>query len=180
MRARFVNVDRETPSLFPADLRDWLPENPLIHFIVEAIERFDLISFKVNEMRSGRERYPSEIMAILLPYCYAMGLMSSQMIEDATYSDTAVRYICGNRAHPARNVFYRFRAKNWDKFEETFTKALMMAWEMGQLGMVYTWIDRYAKRHLSVGGIFTRDEANHPWLTETVRDSYLEESRRLV
>jgi hypothetical protein len=36
MSARYVNIDRETPMLLPPDLRDWLPENHLVHFILEA------------------------------------------------------------------------------------------------------------------------------------------------
>jgi len=38
MSERFVNIDRETPMLFPADMRDWLPEDHLVYFIIEAIE----------------------------------------------------------------------------------------------------------------------------------------------
>lgn len=29
----FVNVDRETPMLLPADLRQWVPEDDLMHFV---------------------------------------------------------------------------------------------------------------------------------------------------
>jgi hypothetical protein len=41
--------------LFPADLREWIPENHLVHFIVEAIEQLDVCGFKVNETGSGSE-----------------------------------------------------------------------------------------------------------------------------
>ncbi len=49
MGARFVNVDRETPMLFPVDMRDWIPENHPVHFIIEAVETLGLKSFQVNE-----------------------------------------------------------------------------------------------------------------------------------
>ncbi|MDR1588142.1 MAG: IS5/IS1182 family transposase, partial [Treponema sp.] len=48
MSARFVNVDRDTPLLFPADLREWIPENHLVHFIIEAVEQLDVSGLKVN------------------------------------------------------------------------------------------------------------------------------------
>ncbi|HRX57107.1 MAG: hypothetical protein R3F31_05095 [Verrucomicrobiales bacterium] len=32
MPARFVSVDRDTPMLLPPDLRDWVPEDDLVHF----------------------------------------------------------------------------------------------------------------------------------------------------
>jgi hypothetical protein len=39
MSERFVNIDGETPILFPVDMREWLPEDHLIHFVIEAIEQ---------------------------------------------------------------------------------------------------------------------------------------------
>jgi len=37
MAERFVEVDRNTPMLLPADLRDWVPEDDLVHFVLEAV-----------------------------------------------------------------------------------------------------------------------------------------------
>jgi hypothetical protein len=34
--------------LFPDDLRRWLPENHLVHFIIDAVEQMNLSSFRVN------------------------------------------------------------------------------------------------------------------------------------
>jgi transposase len=90
--------------MFPEDLRDWIPENHLVHFIIEAIEELDTRGFKVNRRGSGSEQYPPEMMLSLLLYCYATRRMSSRVIEEATYTDVAVRYICGNRAHPDHTV----------------------------------------------------------------------------
>ena len=35
MPARFVSIDHDTPMLLPPDLRDWVPEDHLVHFIME-------------------------------------------------------------------------------------------------------------------------------------------------
>jgi hypothetical protein len=32
MAEGFVEVDRKTPTLLPADLREWVPEEDLVHF----------------------------------------------------------------------------------------------------------------------------------------------------
>jgi transposase len=133
MCTRFVNVDRDTPLLFPADLREWLPEDHLVHFIIDAVEQLGVSGFKVNESGSGSEQYPPAMMVILLLYCYATGRMSSRVIEEATYSDVVVRYICGNRTHPDHSVVCRFRVENREGFKEVFTKVLIMAQEMGYL-----------------------------------------------
>ena len=37
MMERFVEVDRDTPMLLPADLRAWVPEDDLLHFVLEAV-----------------------------------------------------------------------------------------------------------------------------------------------
>lgn len=42
MGARFVSVDRDTPMLLPPDLRDWVPEDDLVHFVIEVVERLPL------------------------------------------------------------------------------------------------------------------------------------------
>ncbi len=34
MPARYVTVDRETPMLLPPDLRDWVPADHLLHFVI--------------------------------------------------------------------------------------------------------------------------------------------------
>ena len=39
MSIKFANIDRETRMLFPVDMRDCLPENHLVHFIIDAIEQ---------------------------------------------------------------------------------------------------------------------------------------------
>ncbi|MDR2094371.1 MAG: transposase [Treponema sp.] len=46
-------------------------------------------------------------------------------------TDVAVRYICGNTAHPDHRVICRFRTENREGFKEVFTKVLVMAREMG-------------------------------------------------
>jgi transposase len=117
-------------------LREWIPEDHLVHFIIEAVEQLDVRGFKVNNSGSGSEQYPPAMMVMLLLYCYATGRMSSRVIEGATYSDVAERYICGNRAHPDHTVICRFRSENREGFKELFTKVLIMAQEMGYLKKV--------------------------------------------
>ena len=49
-----VQVDRQTPFLMPQDLKDWLPENHIIHFIIDAVEAVSAnVSFHLNKRGSG-------------------------------------------------------------------------------------------------------------------------------
>ena len=119
--------------IFPPDLRDWLPEDSMVHFIIDAVEMLNLQSFIVNKRGTGSAQYPPSMMLSLLVYCYATGRFSSREIEKATYYDIAVRYICGGDKHPDHDTICSFRLKNREAFKEAFVKVLMMAQELGYL-----------------------------------------------
>ena len=93
MSTRFVNIDRDTPMLLPEDMRTWLPEDHLVHFVVDAVNQIDVSSFKVNNRGTGNEQYPPEMMLALLIYSYVTGRFGSRTIEAATYTDVALIYI---------------------------------------------------------------------------------------
>jgi transposase len=136
MSAQFVMIDRETPMLLPPDLRDWIPENGMVHFIVEAVDTLDIQKFSVNDRGSGSAQYPPSVLLSLLIYCYATGRFSSRVIEQATWYDVAVRYICGGDKHPDHDTICTFRTRNREAFKEAFVKVLMLAQELGYLKKV--------------------------------------------
>lgn len=133
MAAKFINIDRDTPMMFPPDLREWLPEDSMVHFIVDAVEMLDLQNFSINHRGSGSAQYPPSMMLTLLIYCYATGRFSSREIELATHHDIAVRYICGGDKHPDHDTINSFRSKNRTVFKEAFVKVLLLAQELGHL-----------------------------------------------
>ena len=138
MARRLKNVDRETPMLLPPDMRDWLPEDHIARFIVEAVESLRLEGFHINERGSGSEQYPPSVMEALLIYCYSTGVFSSREIEMATYTDVAVRYILGGDNHPDHDTICAFRVENRGLFADTFVKVLMLAQEQKHLKKVGT------------------------------------------
>jgi transposase len=138
MATRFVNLDRETPMLLPPDLRDWVAKDDLVRFILDAVETCELGSAKVNVRGSGSAQYPPAMMLALLIYCYANRLFSSRQIEQATYSQVSVRYLCGN-LHPDHDTVAAFRRENGPLLERCFLAVLQLAKELkafGQLGTV--------------------------------------------
>ena len=62
MKAKFVNVDRQTPLLLPQDMREWVPEDDMVHFVIEAVEGMHLKGLRVNERGSGSAQYPPSMM----------------------------------------------------------------------------------------------------------------------
>jgi len=129
MPARFVNIDRDTPLLLPPDLRQWIPENHLAHYIVDAVDSLPLTHLAVNERGTGDAQYPPRMMLSLLTYCYATGTFSSRAIEQATYTDVAVRFITGD-THPDHDTICAFRCQNKQLLAESFVQVLAMAREM--------------------------------------------------
>ena len=108
-------VNRDTPMMRPPDIRDCIPKDHIVHFIIEAVSIMDLKGFKVNTRDKGSEQYSPQMMFILLVYCYGTGRFRSSQIETATYSDVIVRYICGRDFHPDHDTICTFRCNNGKK-----------------------------------------------------------------
>jgi transposase len=154
MAERLVNVDRETPMLLPVDLRQWVPEDDLVHFVINAVETMNMSALAVNQRGSGSKQYPPRMMLALVIYCYANGLFGSRRIERATYRDVAVRYLTGD-THPDHDTICAFRRENGEAVKQAFVEVLRLAREMGLLkvGTVSvdgTHIKANASKHKSV------------------------------
>lgn len=129
MSTRYIPADRNQPLLLPPDLREWVPDDDLVHFVVEAVDTLDTGVFKVNVRGSGSPQYPPHMMLSLLIYCYANGMFSSRRIERATYRDIAIRYLTGN-THPDHDTVATFRRENFEAVAACFVHVLEMAQEL--------------------------------------------------
>ena len=138
--ATFLPYDRSQGFLLPPDLRDWIGEDDLVHFICAAVERVDIRAFKVNWRGHGKAQYHPRMMLALLIYCYANGIFSSRRIERATHRDVAVRYISADR-HPDHDTIATFRRDNLSAFTAAFADVLLMARELGLLKLGTVSID---------------------------------------
>jgi transposase len=118
--------------LLPVDLRDWVPEDDLVHFVIEATDRLPLSQFKVNERGTGSAQMPPHMMLALLVYCYCNGIFSSRKIERASYRDIAVRYLTGDH-HPDHDTIAKFRRENLGAVSAAFVEILMLARTLGML-----------------------------------------------
>ena len=56
--SKFIDCERNQAFLLPPDLRDWIPEDDLAHFVIEAVERVEMSAFKVNHRGTGSAQYP--------------------------------------------------------------------------------------------------------------------------
>ncbi len=139
---RYVNIDRDTPLLLPPDLRDWVPADHLVHFVIDAVEAIDTRAAPVNERGTGSEQYPPGLLLGLLVYSYATGMFSSRQIERASYENVAVRLLCAD-THPDHDTLCTFRRKNGPLLTHAFAQILELSARCGvrKVGQVTVAID---------------------------------------
>ena len=186
MAARFVNLDRRTPMFLPCDLREWLPGDHLVHFILDAVEQIPTGHFHVNHRGTGSEQYPPTMMLALLIYSYATGRFGSRTIEAATYNDVAVRYLCANH-HPDHDSICTFRRVNKAAFEAAFVTVLQLAHQLrltrvGTVSVDGTKIQANASKHAAVsyqraGELITRFQLEVAELTTRAETADVKEAK---
>ena len=132
MAKNFVSIDRDTPLLLPPDLREWVPANDPVHFVLEVTQQLPTSTFSVNPRGSGSAQYPPSMLLALLVYCYSRGIFSSRRIEEATYRDIGVRYLTGD-THPDHDTICAFRRANAAALQACFAHLITFAKELGLL-----------------------------------------------
>lgn len=118
--------------LLPPSIADWLDEDHLAWFVIDAVDQMDLGPFLAAYRADGRggAAYHPRTMLSLLVYAYAIGELSSRRIERACQTDIAFRVITGNQA-PDHTVIARFRQTHSDRFAHVFTQVLMLCAQAG-------------------------------------------------
>jgi transposase len=156
MATRFVSIDRDTPLLLPLNLRDWVPADHLVHFILDAVDALDLRQVKVNTRGTGSEQYPPHLLLALLIYSYATGTFGSRRIEQSTHDSVPVRLLTAD-THPDHDTLCTFRRENTALLTASFVKVLQLAQQLkllqfGQLTVAAdgTKVAAYASKHCAV------------------------------
>lgn len=139
MAKGFRPVDRDQRFLLPPDMREWLPADHLVWFVLDAVEGLDLAGFRARYKlgRAGRAAFDPKMMLTLLIYAYAVGQRSSRQIERLCDVDVAFRLICAQDA-PDHATIARFRAGHEQSLGDLFTEILALCARagMGRLGTV--------------------------------------------
>jgi transposase len=109
MAHNFIACDREQAFLLPPSLREWLPEDHLAWFVIEAVETMDLGEFYPITARTATAAPPMSprMMVALLLYAYATKQRSARGVERHCRPDVAYRVICANRV-PDHATIARF------------------------------------------------------------------------
>jgi transposase len=113
MAHNFLSCDRDQPMLLPPDLRDWLDDDHLVWFVIDAVSELDLEPFYAAYRTDGHGRaaHDPQMMVTLFAYAFAVGERSSRGIERRCREDVAFRVICANQA-PDHATIARFRVRH--------------------------------------------------------------------
>ncbi len=132
-------MDREQAFLLPPDMREWLPGDHLVWFVLDVVAGFDLAGFRGARRLggAGRAAYHPRMMVALLVYGYALGQRSSRQIERLCQVDVAFRIVCAQDV-PDHATIARFRAEHERALGELFEQVLLICARagMGRLGTV--------------------------------------------
>jgi transposase len=139
MAKGYRRVDRDQEFLLPPSMRDWLPEDHLVWFVIEVVERLGTSAFHTRARLGGvgRRGFDPDMLLCLFVYAMAHGVRSSRQIERLCHTDVAFRIICAQDA-PDHTVLARFRQDHEQAMQDLLTRTLVLAAELGmvRLGVV--------------------------------------------
>ncbi len=142
MSQNFLACDREQELLLPRSLREWLPDDHLAWFVIEAVEQMDLAAFFAvyRQDGHGRAAHDPAMMVALLLYAYATGRRSSRVIERARFDDVAVRVVAANQ-RPDHCTIARFRQRHETGLAGLFGDILALCADAGLVGVAVLAVD---------------------------------------
>ena len=132
MGYNFLPCDRNQAYLLPPSLTDWLPEDHLAWFVLDAVEQIDLSPFykKYRIDGVGNSAFDPSMMAALMIYSYCTGERSSRKIEKHCQTDVAYKVVTANQ-YPDHTTISRFRKDNQSHLKKLFLEILRLCAEAG-------------------------------------------------
>lgn len=121
--------------LLPPSMRAWLPEDHLVHFVMDVVAGLDLSSIeRVLQQKDHRGERPwnPRMMVALLFYGYCLGVRSSRRLEKATYEDVAFRLLTGD-AQPDHSSIAEFRKAHLTALSSLFLDILRLCEKAGMV-----------------------------------------------
>lgn len=136
MARTYRPVDRDQEFLLPPVMTDWLPDDHLVWFVIEAVKRLDTSAFHAKAKLGGvgRRGYDPDMLLTLIVYAMAHGQSSSRRIERLCHTDVAFRIICAQDA-PDHTVLARFRQHHQAALIGLLTESLVLAAELGMVSL---------------------------------------------
>jgi transposase len=128
--------------LLPPDMKDWLPDDDLVYFIMEMLDRLDLSAIydSYDGTKGGQPAFDPKMMVGLLLYAYCVGLPSSRKIEKATYYQVPFRVLTADQ-HPDHDTIAEFRKRHLKALSGFFVQILQLCQKVGLVKLGHVSLD---------------------------------------
>jgi transposase len=128
--------------LLPPDMRDWLPDDHLVYFILDVVRELDLseIYAAYNGDKGGQPPFDPRMMVGLLLYGYCVGTVSSRRIEKATQEQVPFRVLTADQ-HPDHDTIAEFRRRHMVALSGLFLQVLRLCREAGLVRLGHVALD---------------------------------------
>jgi transposase len=128
--------DRRQGFLLPPSPSDWLSQNHLAWFVLDAVEQLNIDAVLAGYRTEGKgeQAYPPRVMLALLIYSYCTGTFASRKIAAQIDDSVAFRVIAAGLT-PSHRTICRFREENLDEFQKMFVQVVQLAQEAGLVKM---------------------------------------------
>ena len=142
MGTRFRPYQPKQLLMLPPDLGEWVPEGHLAHQVSELVDGLELGAFYRRYEEDGRRNSPYEprMMVKVLVYAYATGVFSSRKIAKKLEEDVAFRMLAAGN-FPQHRTICEFRRQHLKDFKRLFVQVVVLAREMGMVGLGRLGID---------------------------------------
>ena len=139
---RFRPYNPDQLILFAPDLKQWLPEDDLVYFIIDVINELDLepIYRQYSRGKGGQPPYHPKMMVGLLLYAYCIGVPSSRKIEQASYHSIPFRVLAANQ-HPDHDTIAAFRKRHLEPLAQLFLAGLQLCQKAGLVKLGHVSLD---------------------------------------
>jgi len=168
----FRDYNPDQLILFPTDLKQWLPEDDLVYFLIDVVDELDLqpIYQEYSYRKGGQPPYHPKMMVSLLLYAYCVGMPSSRKIEQATYHQIPFRVLTANQ-HPDHDTIADFRKRHLLALANLFVNVLKLCQNAGLVKF----------GHVSLDGTKVRANASrHKAMSYKRMDAKITELENLV
>jgi len=138
----FRSYEPDQLLLLPEDMREWLPEDHLAHFVRDVVAELDLseIFARYDGSKGGYPPYHPTMMTGLLIYGYCVGIRSSRKIEKACWEQVPFRVLAAGQ-NPDHDTIAEFRRKHITSLPKIFLQALSMCRKAGLVKLGHVALD---------------------------------------
>lgn len=139
---RFRPYELDQLALLPADMKEWLPEDDLVYFVLDVVGRLDLSAIygSYDGSQGGQPPYDPRLMVNLLLYGYCVGVVSSRQIEKATYHSVPFRILSAGQ-HPDHDTIAAFRQRHLEALAGLFVQGLRLCQKAGLVKLGHVSLD---------------------------------------